>query len=330
MKKSIYVACGLAVTALVAAPPSAIAQQASGTFANTAVSWYGGAGVLALSADETVYAGAGSSNEVSHLFWTSLAPMLTAGLDVRLPDGFTLAANGRVALSGDSGMEDYDWYGFDFRSYAADDWTHRSQHPKTNLDWFFDGSLQFGRDMQVRDNITVNANAGFKYTDVQWAAFGGHHIYSDGDKVDHPGDNFRTDEFDVFPYVNGITYRQQLPEFFAGLDTEIVQGDWTFGLSGKAGVTFGATATDNHWLRSLLFTDRLFMAPTVSLGASAERALTDHAKLFVAANYEKIFVARGDESVIDTKGVDSYPDSHDDVGGGLTSFAISGGLKGTF
>ncbi len=326
MKKSIYVACGLAVTALVAATP-AIAQEASGTFANTAVSWHGGVGVLALRADEIVYTSAGSTNELSHLFWTSLAPMLTAGLDVKLPDGFTLAANGRVALSGDSGMEDYDWFGPDFVSYAANDWTHRSQHPNTNLDWFFDGSLQFGRDVQVRDNATININAGFKYTDVQWAATGGSYIYSSFDAPDPA--TFRSNVGD-FPNDPAISYRQKLPELFAGLDAQIVQGDWTFGLSGKAGITFGARGTDNHWMRDLLIATALDVAPTVGLGASAEKAVSDHLKIFVSGNYEQVFVARGDSTYIDTTGIKADGLYSRGQGAGLMSLAISGGVKGTF
>jgi outer membrane protease len=73
------------------------------------VTFTGGIGIVSLEANEFVYAAAGSDTRLSQLIWQSTAPMLTGGLDVALPEGWTLSAKGQVALSGDSYMEDYDW-----------------------------------------------------------------------------------------------------------------------------------------------------------------------------------------------------------------------------
>ena len=307
----------------------AIAQETSISMADGAVEIHGGFGILALNANEIIYTGPGSSNEISHLFWSSRSPMLAAGFGVNLPEGWTLDVNAQVALSGDGYMEDYDWFGPDFVSYNFDDWTHRSQSDATNLDWYFNGSVLVGRDLQIMENVTLNLNGGLKYTDVQWAAYGGTGVYSD-QVTDYPGNNFRAYQGSVSTDVLGITYQQRYPALIVGLDTEIVQEAWTFDFSAHAGMTFNASATDDHWLRDLRILDSLQMAPIVTLAAKAEYQVSDGMSLFVGGSLEKVFVARGDKQWWENGVLIPYFNSADSSGTDLFAASISGGVKGTF
>lgn len=304
---------------------------APGLFAieDGAVTLSGGIGVVGLEANEIVYVAPGSSNEISHLIWQSTAPVLTTRLDIRLPEGWTLALDAQVAMAGDSNMEDYDWFGPDFRSYAADQWTHRSQHPETDLDWYFDGSVLIGRDVHVAPGTRVNVNGGLKYTDVRWAAYGGSYVYSDGE-TDNAGDNFRTYTGDFTEGEPAITYRQQFPALIAGVDFAHVSGDWTFSGTAHAGATFGAMARDDHWMRDLVITDTIGVAPVVAVSGQVEHAFASGMRAFLAGSVEQIFTARADKQWVESGVVVPYSNSTNSGGADLFAATLSVGIKGQF
>lgn len=324
MDKYVLVATVAAALALSSTMPAAAQPAASGASNDGMLEWSVGAGVVGLRADETVYLVPGSPTELSHLYWSSVSPVLTSALKVKLPRDWTLDVKEQLGGSGVGDLVDYDWINPPGNNYSPGNWTDRSDSPNTGLDWYFNGSIVLGHDFHIKDNVTVNLNGGVKYTDVQWTASGGTYIYSSNSPS-----GFR-DQVGSLPGGKGITYRQQLPEVIGGVDTNIVEGDWTFGLSAKAGLTLKASDADNHWLRSLLFVDNLNVAPVVSVGASAEKALSDRLKLYAAANYEKVFLARASDTIYDTTGGSSPVTFPDSAGAGLESVTVTGGLKASF
>jgi omptin len=313
MKNLMRRSAGLAVFALSVTGASA---QDNFLFGNDAIRLRGSIGVLAVEGNEYVYARAGSKNVISKLIWQSVSPMLTTALDVKLPEGWTLGGEAQVALLGNSYMEDFDWLK---GNYVENDWSHRSQHDDTNLDWYFNGSLKVGHDFKMDEGITVNLNAGMKYIDVQWAASGGSYIYSSVS-------GFRDIPGNIAPGQATITYRQQLPAFFLGADTEIVQDGWTLGFGAKAGVTINSSATDNHWLRDLMYVDDIDMSPMVAVSAQAEYSVADNTDVFVGGTVDRVFRGRGDTSVTGA-GVGFFPDA---AGLDLIAASLSVGVKGTF
>lgn len=284
----------------------------------------GGIGIISIEANEYVYLAAGSDTRTSQLIWQSTAPMLTAGLDVALPEGWTFAVNMQVAMGGDSYMEDYDWIAPFATGTGDDDWSDRSQHDDTDLDWYINGSILVGHDLVVSDNLTVNINGGFKYTDVQWAAYGGSYVYSDVALRDDVGE-FADGE-------PGITYRQSFPALVAGLDAEWVEGGWTLGASAQAGFTFYGTGDDHHWMRvpPLNFIDSLESAPLVSVGASMGYEVAEGVNLFVAGTAEQIFTARGDTNTYNNNTGVLVGTDLDGAGGDLFAASITAGVQGTF
>lgn len=287
----------------------------------------GGFGATAIEAREYVYNLAGSKNLTSMLVWQSVAPMASVGIDVNLPDDWTLKARARAALSGDSYMEDYDWFGPDFVDYAFDNWTHRSQHPNTNLDWFLDASLSIGRNLIVEPNARLNLNGGFKYIDVQWSAVGGSYVYSDS-TVDNAGNNFRAYSGN-FADIPAITYRQKLPVLFAGLDGEVTDGQWTYRAEGQAGLTFMAATADNHWMRDLLFIDRMKPSAVLSGSASVAYDFSDNLGAFLEGSIQRVFDNRADTEIYDASGtlIGSFADSG---GADLGTISLTAGIKGSF
>ena len=287
----------------------------------------GSLGAIGIEAREHVFAGSGSSDNVSLLIWQSAAPLATVEVDFVLPGNWTIAAEARGALMGVSYMEDYDWFGPDFVSYDFDDWTHRSQHSNTSLDWYFDGSLAVGHNVVVEPYAKVNVNAGLKYTDVQWAAVGGTYVYS-GFDGDAPG-GFR-DNVGSFADEPGITYRQQLPALFAGIDAEVEDGNWTYATGLQAGVVLMGAATDHHWMRDLKFVDYLYPAPMVNLEMAATYSVSDNVGLHVSAAIEKMFLARADTEVSEIS--TGTPDGSYGNGAGaeLGTISLSAGVTGRF
>lgn len=313
---------GAGIAAILMSLPAMAADELL-TTEDGAVTLSGGVGVVALEANEIIYNAPGSSNHISQLIWQSLAPTLTAALNVDLPQGWTLEANAQVAMGGDSYMEDYDWIEDPwFIDYQFDNWTHRSQHEATDLNWYFTGSVLIGHDFHVDENVTVNVNGGLKYTDVQWTGYGGDFVYSTG--------GFRDDIFTLPDSVKGITYRQQYPAVVAGLDAEFVQDAWTFDLSAHAGVTFNASTRDDHWLRDLVILGTIDMAPIVSLAGQAEYALSEDMSVFLGGSVEKVFTTRGDLEWWESGVLIPYLNSEDSAGVDLFAATVTAGLKGTF
>jgi plasminogen activator len=288
--------------------------------------FYVGTGVTKLQANEIVWAG---NHRLSHLIWQSTAPVLRAGFDVNFADGWTFKANGSAAMGGDSHMEDYDWTDWDGAGGPAtwsdnwDEWTDRSEHPDTRLDYYVALDAAIGYDVIHTAEFTANVNVGLKYTDVKWSAYGGSALYS-------WFNGYRNTTVIFADGLPVIDFNQKWPVAFAGLDTEFRSGALTLGADAKAGVTFSAGDVDNHFLRDLLIMDYLRPSAVLMLSVDASYAVSENSDLFLALEYEKIFEARGDKQrYIASTGAPelTLPDF---AGGDFQSFSLTGGFKGQF
>jgi outer membrane protease len=273
-------------------------------------------GAMYLEGNEYVFNG---NSTLSHLIWQTKAPVLRGSIAVDAGAGFSVSAEGSIAAFGDSYMEDYDWLN---GSPVFDNWTHRSQHPDTNLDHYWTGAAALGYDLFKDETAIIRLHGGFKYTDVQWSAYGGSYVYSVGGFRDTTG-NFADGE-------PGITYRQQFPEIFVGVDGEERYGNIRVGGLLRGGVTLYSVATDNHWMRDRLFIDDLKVAPTFTAAADIGFALGPMAEFVIAGRYEQIFQQRGDTRVYDTTTGNLIATSADGAGADLASVQVTAGLHGRF
>jgi outer membrane protease len=274
-------------------------------------------GAMYLEGNEKVMMG---NYTLSHLIWQSTTPVLRGSIAADIGAGFSLRAEGSVAGFGNSYMEDYDWLKGD-DTFA--NWSHRSQHPDTNLDHYFTGAAALGYELVKDGTAVVRAHGGFKYTDAQWTAYGGTYLYSsNGGFRDQPG-----------TIANGVaaaTYRQQFPELFLGFDGEEDYGNFRVGGLLRGGVTFLSVSTDDHWLRNLRFLDRLYMAPTVTAGVDVGFDLGENVELTLAARYDHIFEQRGDTEYYNIATGAPTGAIGNVAAGALRSGEITAGIKGSF
>lgn len=278
-----------------------------------AVTFSGSYGLTAIKANELVYEG---KVKVSQLIWkSSYVSTLNGAVTVELQKDWYLGARGTIGFGGDGHMADFDWL------QAGKPWSDRSLHPDTRLDHYIVASVEIGRTLLSRDGTDIGLGAGFKYTDVQWSAWGGSYVYSDN--------GFRNSRGHFDPDEKGISYRQAWPVPYIGVNLSHHQGDWTISGSLQGGLSVNAYDIDDHWVRSLRFYDYLETTPTVSITSSIDYAVWDNASLYVSGSFDKMFRVRADTKAIDrTTGEKQW--FRDGAGGDYRSAMVSFGLKGKF
>lgn len=277
------------------------------------IAFSGSYGLTSIKANEFVWEG---KTKVSQLIWkSSYVSTFNADLRIELPKDWYLNARGTIGLGGNGHMTDYDWL------VPGAAWSDRSKHPDTRLNHYFVGAIEAGRQVISYEGTDVSLGAGFKYTDVKWAAWGGSYVYTYYDFRDTRG------TFD--PKEKGISYRQSWPVPYLGVNLSHTQGNWTFAGSLQGGLAIDAYGTDDHWVRNLRFYDYYFNKPTVSASASIAYALRENTSLFVSGSFDKTFRARADTKAVDTTtGATAW--YKDGAGGDFRSTTVSVGLKGRF
>ncbi|WP_224704020.1 omptin family outer membrane protease [Devosia aquimaris] len=310
-----HAACRFALV-LALLTSGAAAQDYSYTSPDSAVRINGGIGALYLRGNEYVFTGDAT---LSQLIWETRAPVLRGSLAVDVGSGFSLSAEGSVAGFGSSYMEDYDWL---VRTNNFDNWTHRSQHPDTRMEHYVTGAAMVGYDLVKDPDAVVRMQAGVKYSDVKWSAYGGSYIYS--------SNGFRNVTGNIPDGTIAGSYRQMLPEVFVGFDGDQTYGNIRVGGMLRGGLTVLAQSRDNHWLRDLLIVDNFRPAPTFAAGLDVGFSFGPMAEFVVAARYDQAFQMRGKSEYFDTRtGVRTIVD--DNIGGAdLRSAEITAGLRGRF
>ncbi|CAH0159489.1 omptin family outer membrane protease [Agrobacterium fabrum] len=277
------------------------------------------AGVLNLRATETVHLG---GRKVSELEWeTKNAMALRGSLGLELAPGWRVKAEGRVGFEGDGYMTDYDWIWPFSRDSSKENWSSRSQHDDTRLDHYFSGSLELNRMLLDDPQQYLSAGVGFRYTDVQWSAYGGKGVYS----LFSPRDlsvRFNDD-------VKGITYRQQIPVFYGNLAGGQRFGNWSLNAGLEGGAMVYGKATDDHHLRDMRFTDKFDVAGMFGVKAGVAYDLTQNASIYVDGAYEYTSLGRGDTHYSGA-GAGNLASEKNAGGGDLQSIFVGMGVKGRF
>lgn len=263
----------------------AVYRSADGSYSVT-----GGVGLMNIDAGEYVY---DSNYKISELDWKARnVTIFSLKGEGEIAEGWKLRSALKVGMGGDSAMTDRDWlYNNNNGPNGADDWTDKSEHPGTELDHYWSGSIEIGKDYAIGEGTTVGLGMGVQYTDVQWTASGGSYVYSAA------GFRDRTGNFQDSP---GITYRQKVPVGYLALNLSQSLGGLTLSGSLKGGATAGISDIDNHWRRRLKFEDTVGIAPFAGADVNLAYAFSDAATVFVGGSYERVFEARGDMKATDT------------------------------
>ena len=237
---------------------------------------WSGFGYLNARAGEFVYGPGGTNNKVSHLVWdVNHALTYNLGFDGEINDRWSFFSDFVTsAVSDNSHMVDYDWL------VPNAPWTHRSLHPNTELNHYFqyDGGLDFVA--LGSDAFKVHVRGGFRYTDISMDAYGGSYVYSNLGFRDSRG---------VFPGNQlGISYRQKLPGVYLAPRIEWAPTTrLNFNIGGTIGTTFNAEARDHHWQRRLLFVDHLNRSAFYGASLGIDYRIRPNTTLYVEGSYDK-------------------------------------------
>lgn len=246
---------------------------------------------------------------------------LRGSLGLELAPGWRVKAEGRVGFEGDGYMTDYDWIAPFSRDSSKNNWSHRSQHDDTRLDHYFSGSFELNRMLLDDPQQYLSAGVGFRYTDVQWSAYGGSAVYSLFSRRDL---NIRFKDGE-----KGITYRQQIPAFYGNLTGGQRFGNWSLNAGLEGGAMVFAKATDDHWMRDMRFTDKFDVAGMFGVKAGVAYDLTQNASIYIDGAYEYTSLGRGDTHYSGA-GAGNLTSEKNAGGGDLQSIFVGAGIKGRF
>src|SRR5690554_5738894 len=225
---------------------------------NDRYSFSSGIGYSWIKADEIAYK---RGNRISHVFWETQAPVVTAELGFNPIHNFTVHARGKIGFAGGGEMNDYDWLEDYFRSYQFEDWTDHSRDENINLDRYINADVAVGYDFHVNNVHTINLNGGLKYTNIKWTSFGSELTYSVFGYRDF---QLRTSDSE-----RGISYEQRLPALFLGAQWSADYEKLSFSALGRLGTTVSPEGIDHHWQRDTLFNQKLDGAPFLEVNAVA-------------------------------------------------------------
>jgi outer membrane protease len=277
---------------------------------------WAGFGHLSAQANEIVYGGPGGAggDELSHLIWdVNDALTFNLGFEGEVNDCVNLFAEGVFSLSADdSQMVDYDWL------LPTSDWSHRSVHPNTDLNHYVQIDLGLDYKLCESDCFTLSLRGAYRYTDISFDAYGGSFIYS--------GAGFR-DTAGSFGDEIAISYRQKLPGFYLG-----PRVGWSINerlrlkAGALAGFTFSPEARDHHWMRELLFVDRLEGAAFYGANLGIDYALSDCTVLYLEGAYDQYESTRGYTEITDSSGATGVT-PHNSAGADLQTTQIKAGVR---
>ena len=280
-------------------------------------------GLTNIQASEFVFRG---PVQISRLDWQTRAAVVAstrfiAGISAR----WSLKGSASISIADLGGdMTDRDWlYRNDTGPSGPDDWTHWSNSPETKLDHFIQAGLEADRQLVESGDLAISAGPGFKFTNVQWTAWGGNYVYSE----DY--DSFRNLSGTLSSNQKGITYQQSVPVVYLGVNAHDTIGGLTISGSLRGGASVGMRDTDHHFLRNLDFNESLSLAPFAGADLEMSYAIDPITDIFASASGERVFFARGDTKEMDTTSgnVTSFPDSS---GASLQTVSLSAGFKRRF
>ncbi|WP_095205213.1 omptin family outer membrane protease [Mesorhizobium carmichaelinearum] len=279
---SVVTFCFLMATSSFAAADDVLFSPNDGNFIV-----FGGIGIATIKAQEFVYGDGctGTDEKCSQLNWQSKGVTLfTLGAEAQIDNDWSLKGNVSVGASGGNGhMVDTDW---DFPGH--DDWSDRSIHPQTELDHYVAGAIELDRIIYRNETGSFAVGAGFRYTDVQWTAYGGFGIHSE--------DGFRDLPVTWPDWERGISYRQKIPVGFLSLGGEQAFGNLTISGGVQGGLSLGMRGIDDHWGDFRTYDD-MHPAPTIGATVGVNYALTPSVSLYLSGSFERVFHALGKELV---------------------------------
>lgn len=275
------------------------------------------AGYLSGTAQEYVYDTSTKGNpKLSQLTWDLGNTFALGGRVAFRPlDWLTVRVRGWAAVTGNGGMQDYDWlYGY----HGPNSYSHISSSPDTDVAKAWQGDVSLAAAYYRDEQLALTVIGGFRHFDVKWNAKGGSYNYYIGSPYQYSG---------VLPNQIGIAYEQWWDTPYLGLGAFYNEGDWTLSLEGIGSAFAMSRDQDYHALRTLLIKGNYDQTAFAGVTAGLEYKVSSLISLAGRVEYQKYFETKGEAKYLggEAGGYAFYPKPG--VGAEAETVLVSFGVK---
>ncbi|MDY0888702.1 omptin family outer membrane protease [Kosakonia sp. CFBP8986] len=235
-------------------------------------------GTLSGTAKERVYDTDEGGRKLSELDWRYRHAVVVQGsIEWPVRSWLTFGASGwtTVAHSG-SKMDDYDW-----QQASQSRWTDHSSHPNTWLNFANQWDLHLTGWFVHQPDWRLGVMGGYRQSRTSFSAHGGTFSRDNGAKVGR------------FDDVKVLGYSQRFNMPYVGLTGRYRYGNVEAGTSLKYSRWISAQATDQHYLRSITFSDTTRHQRSFSLSANVGYYVTQQVKLYLESTWDRTLNKKG-------------------------------------
>lgn len=263
-------------------------------------------GTLSGETKERVYAPDEAGRKVSQLNWKyKNAAIIKGHIDWDLMPYLTLGASGWSTLAGKGAhMDDYDW-----QNPEQKGWTDHSKHPNTRLNYANQFDLNAKGWIFNQPDWRLGLMAGYQQSRYSFHAKGGSYNYNNGTVM---GD------FDNNTTVIGYKQRFKMP--YIGLTGQYLYNKIEFAGTFKYSNWVRASDTDQHYLTTTTFHDKVHNQNYYALEGSVGYWITDNTKIYIDTVWSRITNKKGSLEAYD-RSDDSYGKLN--KGSGIESYSLS-------
>jgi plasminogen activator len=260
-------------------------------------------GVMNGEANEYVYNPDGST--LSRLIWTfDDVIVLNAGLAVTPWPWLTVGARGRINVTEDSTMDD-----FDYGIFGCPGLLCHSHHESTNLRELTSLDAYVAATVLAHEHATLKLLAGYKRDSQSWQAYGG------------------TANYTVLPPGLGISYEQLWRAPYIGVSFDGSWERWELGARVIGSWWAQGEDLDNHHLRGLLFADAFGRSEMIGVNAHLGYLVNANVSLKAEYDMQRWDVAKGPTYIKDYVFAQGFFIPGDAAGGDSESHTVSVGVN---
>jgi len=230
-------------------------------------------GSLGGKTSERAYSPAQGGRKVSQLDWRySNAAVIQGSLEWSAMPWFSLGTSGWTTFTRKEGrMDDYDW-----QSASQNGWTDHSSHPNTHLNFSNQFDIHATGWIFKYPEWRMGVMAGYQESRFSFNSRGGSYSYNNG---------ANTGTF--APNVMSIGYKQRFSVPYIGVTGQYRYRDFEIGGTFKYSAWARVTGNDEHYLRTLTFTDKSSGQDYFSLAANVGYYVSENVKVYVEGTWNR-------------------------------------------
>jgi plasminogen activator len=301
---------------LILAPVTAVAdgysRQGPQAFVERGgLSMFASVGVMWGEANEFVYDPT-NGRTVSQLIWKyDNNVVLNGGLEWKPSNWLALGFKGRVALTDDSTMDDFDFNVPGCPPNGAGGTLCHSHHENTNLRRSGRIDLYTSATFYRAWGWSFSGLAGYQWEHSRWEAIGG------------------TANYTVLPQNQSvISYQQWWEAPYLGLQAQGQWGAWSLGSRVIGSWWVNAHDEDNHHLKTTVFTENFKSSDMIGVNANVGYQISKNMSITLDYDYQEWFLAKGPTVINTPVGRTVIPG--DAAGADNVTHSVSLGLKYKF